>query len=83
MKDTDRARSSEEAHKGIAILESIPLRYHEPDLAHALTLARQNNMYAYDAYFLDCATRHNAPLLTLDRALRTAARHLNVATWEV
>jgi len=40
-------------------------------------------MYAYDAYFLDCAMRHKAPLLTLDRKLKTAAQNLNVETMEV
>jgi len=73
----------DEAHKGLAIFESIPVRYAKPDFAHALTLAHQINMYAYDAYFLDCAIRHNAPLLTLDRKLKTAANNLNITTWEV
>jgi len=40
-------------------------------------------MYAYDAYFLDCAIRHKAPLLTLDRKLKTAAQNLNIETMEV
>jgi predicted nucleic acid-binding protein len=40
-------------------------------------------MYAYDAYFLDCAIRHAAPLLTLDQKLRAAAGKLNVAAWEI
>ncbi|OPL16065.1 MAG: toxin-antitoxin system, toxin component, PIN family protein [delta proteobacterium ML8_D] len=40
-------------------------------------------MYAYDAYFLDCAIRYNAPLLTLDQKLKKAAKNLNVTTWEV
>ena len=71
------------AQKGLAIFESIPVRYARPDFAHALTLAHQTNVYAYDAYFLDCAIRHNAPLLTLDRKLRAAAKNLNVTTWEV
>jgi len=73
----------EEAHKGIAVFQGIPVRYIRPDLANALTLAYQSKMYAYDAYFLDCAVRHNAPLLTLDRQLVRAAKDLNVAASEV
>jgi predicted nucleic acid-binding protein len=73
----------DEARKGFAIFESIPVRYAKPDFAHTLTLAHQTSIYAYDAYFLDCALRHNAPLLTLDRKLKTAAMNLNVITWEV
>ena len=75
--------SIDEALKGLAIFESIPVRYANPDFAHALILAHQTNMYAYDAYFLDCAIRHNAPLLTLDQKLKRAAKNLNVTTWEV
>jgi predicted nucleic acid-binding protein len=73
----------EEAIKGLAIFGSIPLRYPRPDFAHVLEIARQGNLYAYDVYFLDCAIRHNAPLLTLDRKLLTAAKNFNVDIWEV
>ncbi len=59
------------------------LRYIKPDFVNALKMSKQANMYAYDAYFLDCAIRHKAPLLTLDRKLKTAAQNLNVETMEV
>ncbi len=75
--------TSQEAHKGIAVFQGIPVRYIRSDLANALSLAHQSNMYAYDAYFLDCAIRCNAPLLTLDKQLVKAARDLKIATWEV
>ena len=73
----------EEAKKGLSIFKSIPLRYIEPDFVNALKLSKQTNIYAYDAYFLDCAIRHKAPLLTLDKKLRTAALSLNVEIMEV
>ncbi|MDE2887556.1 MAG: hypothetical protein OXR72_05025 [Gemmatimonadota bacterium] len=38
------------------------------------------NSCANDAYFLDCALRHGAPLLTLDRTLSRAAAALGVNT---
>ena len=72
-----------DAHKALTIFEGIPIRYTKPDFAHALTIAHQTGMYAYDAYFLDCAVRHNTPLMTLDRKLMTAAKNLNVAILEV
>lgn len=73
----------EEAQKGLAIFESIPLRYIEPDFLNVLKLSKKTNMYAYDAYFLDCAIRYKAPLLTLDRKLKAAAQNINVETMEV
>lgn len=73
----------DEAQKGLAIFERIPVQYIPPDFAHAVALSHQVNMYAYDAYFLDCAIRLKAPLLTLDRKLRMVADNLNVTIWEV
>ena len=72
-----------EAEKGLAIFESIPLRYFEPDFFNVLKISKNANIYAYDAYFLDCAIRHKAPLLTLDRKLRVAAQNINVEIMEV
>jgi predicted nucleic acid-binding protein len=72
-----------EAEKGISIFASIPICYIEPDFLKVLNLSKQENMYAYDAYFLDCAIRHKAPLLTLDRKLLTSAEKLKVKTLEV
>jgi hypothetical protein len=40
-------------------------------------------IYAYDAYFLDCAARQKAPLLTLDRRLKASAIDFNIKTVEV
>jgi len=73
----------EEAQKGVSIFNSIFLRYIEPDFVKALMLSKQTEMYAYDAYFLDCAIRHKAPLLTLDKKLKASARIVSVETMEV
>lgn len=72
-----------EAQKGLTIFESIPLRFVEPDFTNALQLSKNINMYAYDAYILDCAIRYKSPLLTLDRKLISAAESINVETLEV
>jgi predicted nucleic acid-binding protein len=72
-----------EAKKGLSIFSSIPVRYIEPDFVKVLHLSKETNIYAYDAYFLDCAARHKAPLLTLDKNLKTAANNLNLDTLEV
>ena len=73
----------QEAEKGIAIFKSIPLRYIEPDFINSLKISKKTNTYAYDAYFLDCAMRYNAPLLTLDKKLEAMANKLNIQTLEV
>ncbi|MEW6609329.1 MAG: type II toxin-antitoxin system VapC family toxin [bacterium] len=73
----------EDAERGLSIFMSIPIRYIDPDFVSVLKLAKQTNLYAYDAYFLDCALRHKAPLLTLDRKLKESAQNLNIETMEV
>jgi len=75
--------SLEEALSSLEIFEQIPLRYTSTDFSHALKIAEQAKIYAYDAYFLDCAIRYNAPLLTLDKQLLGVAKTLNVATLEI
>ena len=73
----------DEARKGLAILDSIPLQYSKTDFVNVLKISKQGNMYAYDAYFLDCALRQKAPLLTLDSKLKTTAQDLKISTLEI
>jgi len=75
--------SLRDAKRGLSIFQSIPIRYLPVDLENAVSIAHANNMYAYDAYFLDCASRHAAPLLTLDRPLKRAAARTGVHVLEV
>ena len=75
--------SLEEAKRGLEIFKKIPLRYIDPDFSNAISISQQNNMYAYDAYFLDCALRLKAPLLTLDSKLNAVANKLKIKTLEI
>ena len=72
-----------EALKGLKIFHAISLRLVKVDLENAVSIADQTKCYAYDAYLLDCAVRHAAPLLTLDRGLKRAARRTGVKLMEV
>ena len=73
----------EDAKRGLDIFQSVPIRYLAVDLENAIAIADASNLYAYDAYFLDCASRHAAPLLTLDRPLRKAADKIGIHVLEV
>lgn len=73
----------DEAQKGLSIFDTIPIRYVEIDFSNTLRLSRLINLYAYDAYFLDCAIRFKSTLLTLDKKLKTAAQSIKVETLEV
>lgn len=61
----------------------IPIKLIEVDLIKSLNLAKQLNVYAYDAYLLVCAMQMGTPLLTLDRSMKLAACGLGVKVLEV
>ena len=60
----------------------IPVRLVEVDVQIALQLAFKFNIYAYDAYFLQCAKSLLCPLITLDKRLQRVARVLNIPVLE-
>lgn len=63
--------------------QQIPLRFLEVNMEHALRLADQQRIYAYDAYFIVCALQHKSALITLDGGLRQAAIQAGVTILEV
>lgn len=73
----------EQARQGFEIFEDIPLRYIQPDFVNVLNISQEENMCAYDAYFLDCAIKHKAPLLTLDKELKKIAHSFSIEVMEV
>lgn len=75
--------SLDDGIKALAIFESIPIKYCNVNFIQSIRLAQKENLYAYDAYFLDCSLRYNAPLLTLDGKLEKAATRMNVTVMEV
>lgn len=63
--------------------QKIPVELRGIDIRKALTLAGQHKIYAYDAYFLECARATHSPLLTLDAALKKIAVKLGIRLLEV
>lgn len=60
----------------------IPVELVRVDIRVALTLAARFNLYAYDAYFLQCALDQRCPLLSLDKRVKRVAADLNIRLWE-
>ncbi len=54
-------------------IQSIQVELYKTNTRNALEIASNFNIYAYDAYFLECASNLKLPLLTLDRRLRNVA----------
>jgi predicted nucleic acid-binding protein len=61
----------------------IPLRFCDVGLTAALKLSESLNIYAYDAYVLDCALNNNCPIVSLDAVLLEAARETGIEVLEV
>ena len=57
---------------------AIPVDLRRADVRGALALAVRFGIYAYDAYFLECALSQRLPLLTLDRGMKHVARQLSI-----
>ncbi len=59
-------------------VEAIPVDLRPLEIRTALDLAVRFGIYAYDAYFLECALSLRLPLLTLDRGMKHVARELSI-----
>ena len=59
-------------------INKIPVRLVAIDIQKALKLALEFNIYAYDAYFLQCSMALSSPLITLDNRMKQVAEELNI-----
>lgn len=64
------------------IVQQIPVGLQRIDLKSALRIATEFNLYAYDAYFLECAANLRSPLLTLDRRMKKIAQEMRITVLE-
>jgi len=64
------------------VVQQIPVDLRHTDIKSALRIAIKFNIYAYDAYFLECAENLRSPLLTLDIGLKRVARELGITILE-
>jgi len=69
---------AEEAVSAWDAIEHIPVDLRRIHIVEALKIAIEHNIYAYDAYFLECALSLHSPLLTLDRQMREIARKIGI-----
>lgn len=79
-----RARIDLNQAKGaLSSFREIPVRLAEIDLEISVELAEKQEIYAYDAYVLECARRYRTPLLSLDGPQRQVAIKLGIDVLEV
>lgn len=71
-----------EALSAFEAAEQISVRLVSINIQQALRLAIRFNIYAYDAYFLQCALTYSCPLLTLDKRMKQVAIELGIEILE-
>jgi predicted nucleic acid-binding protein len=72
-----------QAKAALQSYRAIPIRLADVDLEVAVQLAKEHDIYAYDAYVLECARRYRTPLLSLDGPQRRVAKRLGIEVLEV
>ena len=78
-----RSISIEAAIAALAEYQKIPIKFIDISLEKALELSSKLNIYAYDAYLIQCALQTGTQLLTLDRGLIEASKNMGVECLEV
>ena len=73
-----RRIARQEAAQAVTVLQAIPVRTVGVELLESLIIAIRLDIDAYDAYLIRCAQKYEAPLITLDQALRRLAEQEGV-----
>lgn len=73
----------EQTIEAIKVYQEIPVEIVEIDLKEAIRLASKHNIYAYDAYILQCAIEYHLPLISLDQDMINIAKQEGVQVFEV
>ena len=76
------ALEAEEVILAWDMVQYIQVDLRRIDIRAALNIATQYNIYAYDAYFLECALNLRSPLLTLDRQMKGIAQEIGIQVME-
>ena len=76
------ALKKEEVESAWEVVQKIPVDLRLTAIKPALSIAIKFNLYAYDAYFLQCAKNLHSPLLTLDLGMQRVAREMGITILE-
>ena len=77
-----RQITKQEALAAENFTQNIQVRLVPVEIQSCLQLAIKKNIYAYDAYFLQCAISLSYPLLTLDNRMRQLAEEMGIEVLE-
>ncbi len=78
-----RCSSIEKAKLALSAYRKIPIKFIDVPLEQTLEISNALNIYAYDAYLIQCAQQTSTPLLTLDKGLKAAAAKMGIHIMEL
>jgi predicted nucleic acid-binding protein len=73
----------EMAKLALAAYREIPIKFIDVPLEQTLEISNALNIYAYDAYLIQCAQLSSTSLLTLDKGLKVAAKEMGIHILEL
>ena len=71
------------AQQALTVYSGIPIKFIDVPLEATLEISKAQNIYAYDAYLIQCAQQTSTSLLTLDNGLKSVAQQVGVHVLEV
>lgn len=71
------------AIKALSAYREIPIKFIDVPLETTLEISQTLDIYAYDAYLIQCAQQTSTSLLTLDNGLKIAAKNVGVQILEL
>jgi len=71
------------AKKALKEYKKIPIKFIDVPLDKTLEISHAQNIYAYDAYLIQCAQQTSTSLLTLDNQLKITAEKMGINILEL
>ena len=71
------------AKQALTAYREIPIKFMDVPLEKTLEISHAQNIYAYDAYLIQCAQQTSTSLLTLDKELKAIAEKMGVNILEI
>jgi len=75
--------SEKDVYEAFLVYKQIPLQVKTVDMYNSMRIFCTYSIYAYDAYYLELASRINIPLMTFDSNMKTVAKELKINILEV
>jgi len=69
--------------KALDEYKKIPIKFIDVSLEKTVEISHTQNIYAYDAYLIQCAQQTSTSLLTLDNQLKTTAEKMAINILEL